>query len=472
MRSSRRYGALAAIGTALILTVAGAAHANAAPADIGITARPGFEMPFGCGQQWQGKTYDGHGDNDYALDLNWGSGYDDRGKSVVASASGVVHRRISSTGNHIVEIDHGGGWSTEYRHFDQFDIAEGIHVDQGDFVGRVGNSGDSTAPHLHYEQQYNNVSQHIYWHGSAITYYKGTGNGPTFTSYNCPSRKQYGSVSLTSRGSPGLDMFVRGSGGAVYHRNWNGSVWQWAGLGGVTIADPAGIATGSGRLDVFVLGTNYRLYVNTWKSGQPWSGWRQLSTIAFTSSPAVAKRYDGGIDIAIRGSGNDIYHGYYNLSTNAVTFRNLGGAMTSAPALLASQTGDRLTVFVRGPNGNLYSRMWSAYNQPDGWYSWVDHGVGIFGRPAVTSRGGYKVDVFYQAAGDDVMMHWYSPDGTTWSSSYRSSLGGPVYAAPGVHANGASRLDVFSRAADGDLLQNAWISGSPWTGWANRGAVP
>ncbi|MGH3655740.1 MAG: DUF1906 domain-containing protein, partial [Micromonosporaceae bacterium] len=47
------------------------------------------------------------------------------------------------------------------------------------------------------------------------------------------SRTQYGGVALTSRGGAGLDLFVRGSGGAVYHRNWNGSVWRWADLGGV-----------------------------------------------------------------------------------------------------------------------------------------------------------------------------------------------------------------------------------------------
>jgi len=468
MRGSRLLGCL--VGTALALFPA--VPGSASDADVGIMARPDFEMPFGCGQQWQGKTYDGHGDNDYALDLNWGSGWDDHGKPVVASAPGVVHRRVTSSGNHIVEIDHGGGWSTEYRHFDQFDIAEGVYVSQGQFVGRVGNSGDSTAPHLHHEQQYNNVSQHIYWHGSAITYYKGSGNGPTFTSYNCPSRTQHGGASVTSRGTPGLDMFMTASDGSVLHRNWNGSIWQWGDLGGTTIADPAGIATGSGRLDVFCLGANYRLYVNTWRSGQNWTGWRQLSTIAFTSSPAVTKRYDGGIDIAVRGANSDMYHGYYDLSTGAVSFSNLGGDLSSAPAILASEAGDRLTIFARGPNGNLWFRMWSAYNDPNGWYSWVDRGQPIFGKPSVTSRGDYRVDVFYQHASTTSMMHWYSPNGVDWTTYDPVSLGGPVYGPPGAYATGSGRLDVFSRASDGDILQNYWLSGGAWSGWVNRGAVP
>jgi hypothetical protein len=442
--------------------VAATVGLTAVPAvgEVSATARPAFEMPFPCGEQWQGKTYDGHGDNDFALDLNQGAGSDDRGEEVVASAAGTVQTRIAPRGNHIVEVVHGGGWSTEYRHFDRFDVADGQYVEQGELVGHVGNTGESTSPHLHYEQQYNNVSQHIYWHGSAITYYKGSGNGPTFTSQNC-GHSQFPGVAATTRGGGGIDLFMRANDATVWHRNWNGTQWQWADLGGLTIADPAAVATGSSRLDVFVLGTDNRLYVKTWTAGVSWTGWRQLATNTFTSSPTATKRYDGGIDLFARGANGDIIHGYYNLTTGAVTFANLGGEMTSAPIAIASESGDRMTVFARGANGHLMSKLWTS----TAWYSWVDRGVSIIGRPGVTSRGGATVDLFYRDT-DDTVVHWYSPDAISWTSDRRADLGGgKIYAPPAAQAHGTTRIDLFSRNDDGHAVQRTWIAGDQWDAW-------
>lgn len=81
------------------------------------------------------------------------------GKPVVASASGVVEKVTSSnTGyGYSVVIDHGNGIKTRYAHCQAGSICvkSGQSVVQGQMIAKVGNTGNSTGPHLHFEIIYN-----------------------------------------------------------------------------------------------------------------------------------------------------------------------------------------------------------------------------------------------------------------------------------------------------------------------------
>ncbi len=77
------------------------------------------------------------------------------GAPVVASAGGVV--RTAKTGgynfgigNYIV-ITHDNGTETVYGHLSEVDVQVGQSVSRGQNIGKVGNSGNSTGPHLHFE---------------------------------------------------------------------------------------------------------------------------------------------------------------------------------------------------------------------------------------------------------------------------------------------------------------------------------
>ncbi len=80
------------------------------------------------------------------------------GSSVRATGAGVV---VSAGWNggygRMVEIDHGKGLTTRYAHLSRILVEEGQKIVAGDVVGRVGSTGRSTGPHLHYEVRRQNT---------------------------------------------------------------------------------------------------------------------------------------------------------------------------------------------------------------------------------------------------------------------------------------------------------------------------
>ena len=74
------------------------------------------------------------------------------GTNVPASNAGrvVFAGPVIITGNSVV-IEHGGGLKTYYFHLSSLNVKEGDIVEQGDVIGKVGSTGYSTGPHLHFE---------------------------------------------------------------------------------------------------------------------------------------------------------------------------------------------------------------------------------------------------------------------------------------------------------------------------------
>jgi murein DD-endopeptidase MepM/ murein hydrolase activator NlpD len=74
------------------------------------------------------------------------------GSEIHAAASGrVVHAGPMGGYGIMVEIDHGNGLATRYAHMSEALVQEGETVDKGAVLGRLGSTGRSTGPHLHYE---------------------------------------------------------------------------------------------------------------------------------------------------------------------------------------------------------------------------------------------------------------------------------------------------------------------------------
>lgn len=78
------------------------------------------------------------------------------GSSIVATAPGkVVAAEYNGGYGNMVEVEHANGLSTRYAHMSAISVSVGQMVKAGSVVGRVGSTGRSTGPHLHYETRIN-----------------------------------------------------------------------------------------------------------------------------------------------------------------------------------------------------------------------------------------------------------------------------------------------------------------------------
>jgi murein DD-endopeptidase MepM/ murein hydrolase activator NlpD len=82
------------------------------------------------------------------------------GAPVTASDAGYVVLAgggwNSGYGNYVI-VDHGNGFTTLYAHLNSVFVKPGETVSRGQQVGSMGNTGNSTGPHLHFEIRYNGV---------------------------------------------------------------------------------------------------------------------------------------------------------------------------------------------------------------------------------------------------------------------------------------------------------------------------
>ncbi|HSX45843.1 MAG TPA: cohesin domain-containing protein [Candidatus Saccharimonadia bacterium] len=275
--------------------------------------------------------------------------------------------------------------------------------------------------------------------GSTITV-TGVGSGPASVSW----------------ASGRIDVFVRGSDNMLWHRYFAGSWSNWESLGGVLASNPTVTSWGPGRLDVFAKGNDGQMWHMWYENG--WSRWEALGG-ALASAPAATTWSPGRLDVFVRGTDNQLWHRWY---TNGWSpgWENLGGGLSSNPAVASWSVG-RLDVFVRGTDNQLWHRWFS-----NGGWSPGYEGLGgtLATGPAAVSWAQNRIDVFSEATDSSLQQSSYNGSWTGWSS-----LGGTLTSTPSVSTQGSGKLDVFAGATDSSLQQSSY-NGS-WSGWTSLGGV-
>ncbi|WP_219501488.1 M23 family metallopeptidase [Nonomuraea ceibae] len=235
-----RFSGAMVAGVALLLSIGTASTASADPSldpepssdSVGILAT-NFQLPFPCGQSWNGNSSASSAHQSWEIDFNRGSTAGaDLGDTVVAAAAGTVgisaHQGSANGYGNLVRIDHGSGWSTYYAHLNTRSVSAGQSVSQGQKIGTVGNTskpGNNISPHLHYE-----VRQGT---GYPDNIRKAVFNGVTFgypvqtlTSRNCGgSSNPYTPQEACGSGYDVIDSAGLGTSGTVYllYNNGNGN---------------------------------------------------------------------------------------------------------------------------------------------------------------------------------------------------------------------------------------------------------
>jgi Repeat of unknown function (DUF346) len=235
------------------------------------------------------------------------------------------------------------------------------------------------------------------------------------------------SPAVVSRGRDRLDVFVRGGDDRLWVRSdrgqgWSG--WDRDSSGLVMTSAPAaatwgtyggtanGVDTFTGPVDVFARGPNNEL-LHTWWS-TTWSGQQESlghpPTGPLTSAPAVASWGMGRLDVFVRGSDNRLWQRSCDIATgvNSVcdggdwsTWQQPpigGGNLGSAPAAVSWGLG-RIDVFTRGTDSALYHVSFvdgdGIGGDPGSWGpGWVPLGGQTFHAPAVASRGAGSLYLF------------------------------------------------------------------------------
>jgi murein DD-endopeptidase MepM/ murein hydrolase activator NlpD len=101
-----------------------------------------------------------NGEGAFHSGVDIGSSY---GHPIIAPADGVVTLTETMGGyGKTIMIDHGNGISTRYGHLSGFAVTAGQHIQRGEVIGYVGESGRSTGPHLHYEVRINDTPVNPY----------------------------------------------------------------------------------------------------------------------------------------------------------------------------------------------------------------------------------------------------------------------------------------------------------------------
>ena len=82
------------------------------------------------------------------------------GTPVYATGNGTVtNASWNSQYGNLIEISHGYNYTTRYAHLSEILVKPGQAVKRGDLIGKVGNTGKSTGPHLHYEVRFRGQPQ-------------------------------------------------------------------------------------------------------------------------------------------------------------------------------------------------------------------------------------------------------------------------------------------------------------------------
>jgi hypothetical protein len=250
-------------------------------------------------------------------------------------------------------------------------------------------------------------------------------------------------VALTVNGAPYTWSFTVGA--------FQTAPAGWQSLRGEVSLAPAVSSWGSGRVDVFIRGSDNGLWQNTWNTTS-WSGWTSMGGVLM-SGPAAVSWSTKRIDVFVRGSDNGLYHRYSNGGAWS-GWEALGGVLTSAPTV-ASWSSGRLDIFARGTDNALWHKWWDGAR----WNGWASVGGRLTSDPSAVSWGPNRIDIFYR--GTDNGLWQKSWTGRQWTAPL--SLGGVLSSAPAAASCTSGHLDVFALGSASALYQLG--NAGTWGGW-------
>ena len=274
--------------------------------------------------------------------------------------------------------------------------------------------------------------------------------GGTFTS----------SPAVASRARDSMDCFMRSEHGDLDWKSLEGSDVFDSNLGhpdsGKFKGAPAAISWRSERLDMFVRGSDDALWHRHFSLLMiPPFNWQKLD-VKIADAPAVASWAPNRLDVFTRSTNGEIIHTFSNDGSHFTVGRNLSHPKAlpfeGAPAAI-SRRPRTIDVFARGGDHTI----WRIVFDGDDWGDWKKVAEDIADGPAVASWAPQRVDLFGCNSRGEV-VHEHSNDAVHFRG--RKNLGrpptGPLKGSPAAVSLKPNRLDLFARGADDALWHRSW----------------
>ena len=259
----------------------------------------------------------------------------------------------------------------------------------------------------------------------------------------------------------------------LYQAGYNASTGKWSekaeSLGGSPMgSDPSPVQSSAGTLDVFWKGTDGALY-HKWflPSTQSWNGPQSLGMAPLGGPPQAVGQSNGNVNVFWKGdvsSNYGLYQAGYNASTGKWSEKaeSLGGSpMGSDPSPVQSSAGT-LDVFWKGTDGALYHKWFLPSTQS--WNGPQSLGMApLGGPPQAVGQSNGNVNVFWKG---DVSSNYglyqagYNASTGKWSEKAESLGGSPMGSDPSPAAVGSGNLEAFWNGTDNNLWHEAYSGGS------------
>lgn len=393
---------------------------NGVSKDRGFTLQPpwspgkSFQITcsYGCG------LHDNGGSQDFfALDFPM-----NRGETIYPAAPGrVIFAETAREGwagyGNLVMIEHQNDCQSIYAHLDSIAVAENQIVDTSTPLGGAGNSGTGVV-HLHFAM----------YRGASVQFGINGSRGPAGGSAVVP--EPFSSCTLSGGGDcESLALF---------------DTLRRDDLAPEVVAHP------NGNLEIFACGRHDRhLYYRQRLSNGTFTNWLDRNGTC-ASAPSAAVDASGRLYVFVRGTNHELWYRRRDTSGAWTDWLSLGGFIIGRPAVALDTASNRLVVFARGSDHALYFRVQSGL----GFLGWGGLGGELLDDPVAARRGNGRVDVFVR--GDDYTL-WKVPgnnDGSFTSGNFQSqSL--QIEGRPALNLQSNGILEMVVRTVGDQLWHRA-----------------
>ncbi|MBP6721528.1 MAG: hypothetical protein KA239_04355 [Bacteroidia bacterium] len=265
-------------------------------------------------------------------------------------------------------------------------------------------------------------------------------------------------LTTVSWGKNHLDVYGRGTDGAVYQKWWNEATSQWVGwnnLGGAIVGAPVAVCWGPGRVDLFGIGTDGAVWHNPWDANlndQKWGGWESLGGKFKLGTVAVVSQAPGKLDIVGIGMDDGMYHKAWHNGWSE--WKPLGGKFIQTPTMVSAGDG-YLDIFGTGADKALYHKRFINGGFSNGW----DRLGGICeGRPSAVSLGLEHCTVLVKGLDGGLYENRWNHISHRFDGFNR--LGGVLTDSPVAVGEGVN-IHVLMRAPKNEMLHFGWRDPHP-----------